>query len=127
MSGGVLILAEARREELREVSLELVSAAREVSEGAGGRVAVAVIDQQPERFTGAVAADGVSEVLTVAAPTENFEAHVWQEALEGLIEREHPAIVLVGHTIDSLGFVPAVAARLGLGFASDVTAVWWAG
>ena len=52
MSGGVLIIAETRRGELREVSLELVSAAREVGEGAGGRVAVALIDQQPERFTG---------------------------------------------------------------------------
>jgi electron transfer flavoprotein alpha subunit len=34
--------------------------------------------------------------------------------------------VLAGHTIDSLGFAPAVAARAGLGFASDVTAVSWA-
>ena len=124
--GGVLILAEARQGELREVSLELVSAAREVAAGVGGRVAVAVIDQQAERFANAVGADGVSEVLTVTSPTEHFEAHVWQRALEGLIERERPAIVLAGHTIDSLGFVPAVAARLGLGFAADVTAVWWA-
>jgi electron transfer flavoprotein alpha subunit len=124
--GGVLILAEARRGELREISLELVSAAREVSEGAGGRLAVAVIDEQPDRFAGAVACEGVSEVLTVAAPTEHFEPHVWQRALEALIETERPAVVLAGHTIDSLGFVPAVAARMGLGFASDVTSVSWA-
>ncbi|MBV8733601.1 MAG: hypothetical protein JO120_02350, partial [Solirubrobacterales bacterium] len=89
--GGVLILAEARQGELREVSLELVSAAREVAAGVGGRVAVAVIDQQAERFANAVGADGVSEVLTVTSPTEHFEAHVWQRALEGLIERERPA------------------------------------
>ena len=50
MSGGVLIVAEARRGELREVSLELVSAAREVAGGAGGRVVVAVIDHDPQRF-----------------------------------------------------------------------------
>src|SRR5437763_1076223 len=97
--GGVLILAEARRGELREISLELVSAAREVSEGAGGRLGVAVIDEQPDRFAGAVACEGVSEVLTVAAPTEHFEPHVWQRALEALIETERPAVVLAGHTI----------------------------
>src|SRR5581483_7257981 len=79
-----------------------------------------------ERFTDALSADGVSEVLTVAAPTEHFEPHVWQRALEALIEAESPAVVLAGHTIDSLGFVPAVAAHMGLGFASDVTAVSWA-
>ena len=51
---------------------------------------------------------------------------MWQRALEALLEAERPAVVLAGHTIDTLGFVPAAAARLGLGFASDVTAVWWA-
>jgi electron transfer flavoprotein alpha subunit len=34
-------------------------------------------------------------------------------------------VVLAGHTIDSLGFAPAVAARGALGFASNVTAVSW--
>jgi electron transfer flavoprotein alpha subunit len=124
---GILVLAETRRGELREVSLELVSAAREVKEAAGGRLAVAVIGADAERFAGDVAADGVDEVLTVVAPVANFEAHVWQRALESLIESEQPALVLAGHTIDSLGFAPAVAARAGLGFASDVTAITWAG
>ena len=123
--GGVLILAEARRGELRDVSLELVSASREVRGAAGGRVAIAVIDPQPERFVGALEVDGVDEVLTVRSPTEHFDAYVWQRALEGLISSEAPALVLAGHTIDALGFVPAVAARMGVGFASDVTAVWW--
>ena len=62
----------------------------------------------------------------MSAPTGQFEAHVWQRALEALIESEQPALVLLGHTIDSIGFAPAVAARAGLGFASDVTAIWWA-
>jgi len=123
---GILVLAETRRGELREVSLELVSAAREVKDPAGGRLAVAVIGADAERFAGDLAAGGVDEVLTVAAPVADFEAHVWQRALESLIDSEQPALVLAGHTIDSLGFAPAVAARAGLGFASDVTAISWA-
>ena len=62
----------------------------------------------------------------MVAPVAHFEAHIWQRALESLIESEQPALVLAGHTIDSLGFAPAVAARAGLGFASDVTAISWA-
>jgi electron transfer flavoprotein alpha subunit len=34
-----------------------------------------------------------------------------------------PDIVLVGFTVNSIGYAPAVAAKLGLGFASDVFAV----
>jgi electron transfer flavoprotein alpha subunit len=123
---GVLVLAETRRGELRDVSLELVKAAGEVKEMVGGRLAVAVIGGDAAGFAPELGAEGVDEVLTVAAPTEHFEPHVWERAVHALIESERPALVLAGHTIDSLGFAPAVAARGGLGFASDVTAIWWA-
>ena len=121
----VLVIAETRRGELREVSQELVGAALALKEQAGGRVVVAVIGADAGEHTEALGATGVDELLTVASPTESFEAHVHAGALEALIEQETPALVLLGHTIDSLGFGPAVAATLGLGFASDVTALGW--
>jgi electron transfer flavoprotein alpha subunit len=122
---GILVIAETRRGELRDVSLELIGAARTVKDAAGGRLAVAVVDADAGAHAAALALEGVDEVLTVTSPTPHFEAHVAQRALEALIEQEHPSLVLVGHTIDSLGFAPAVAVRAGLGFASDVTALDW--
>jgi electron transfer flavoprotein alpha subunit len=122
---GILVVAESRRGELREVSLELVGAALALKGEAGGPVAVALIGAGAGEHVDALGATGVDEVLTVAAPSDGFEAHVHAGALEALIEQERPALVLLGHTIDSLGFGPAVAARLGLGFASDVTALGW--
>jgi electron transfer flavoprotein alpha subunit len=124
---GILVVAETRRGELRPVTLELVAAALGLKAAVGGSLAVAVIDAEPAAFTGALAATGVDEILTVTAPTPHFEAHLAQQALESLIADEQPDLVLLGHTIDSMGFGPAVAARLGLGFASDVTAVSWEG
>jgi electron transfer flavoprotein alpha subunit len=123
---GVLVVAETRRGELRDVSLELIAAAIGVKQASGGRLAVAVVDHEPRRFVQALSVEGVDELLLVATPNEHFEAHVSQRALEQLIESEQPALVLLGYTIDSLGFGPAVAAHLGLGFASDVTSVSWA-
>jgi electron transfer flavoprotein alpha subunit len=61
----------------------------------------------------------------VVSPVPGFEAHVAQRALEELIERERPRLVLAAHSIDALGFAPALAAAGGLGFASDVTGVSW--
>jgi electron transfer flavoprotein alpha subunit len=118
---GILVVAESRRGELREVSLELVGAALQLKDQAGGPVAVAVIGADT------FGAAGIDEIISVATPTEHFEAHVHAAALEALIERQQPSVVLLGHTIDSLGFGPAVAAKLGLGFASDVTALAWDG
>jgi electron transfer flavoprotein alpha subunit len=122
---GVLVVAECRRGELREVSLELVGAALGLKDQAGGRVTVALIGAASASFADAIAAPGVDEVLTVSAPGEDFEAHVHAAAVEALVQQERPALVLAGQTIDSLGFAPAVAAKLGLGFASDVTALRW--
>jgi electron transfer flavoprotein alpha subunit len=122
---GVLVVAETRRGELREVSLELITTALAVKDGAGGRVAVAVVDRDPHRFVPALSVSGVDELLLVGTPGEHFEAHVSQRVLEELIDAEQPSLVLLGYTIDSLGFGPAVAAAQGLGFASDVTALAW--
>jgi electron transfer flavoprotein alpha subunit len=124
---GILVVAETRQGELRPVTLELVTAALELKAAVGGPLAVAVIDADPAAFTGALAVSGVDEILTVTAPAPHFEAHVAQQALEALVEAEQPDVVLLGHTIDSMGFGPAVAARKALGFASDVTAVGWDG
>ncbi len=122
---GVLVIAESRQGELREISRELIGAALELKDQAGGRVAVAVIGQGAGGHAAALGAPGVDELLTVEDAPEHFEAHVHDAALEALIEQEQPSVVLLGHTIDSLGFGPAVAARLGLGFASDVTGLGW--
>src|SRR5438045_6528008 len=124
-AGDLLVVAETRRGELRDVSLELIGAALAVKGSAGGRVSVAVIDHQPDNFVQELSADGVDELLLVSTPAENFEAHVSQRALEQLIEAERPGLVVLGYTIDSLGFGPAVAARGGLGFASDVGSLSW--
>jgi electron transfer flavoprotein alpha subunit len=59
MRSGVLVVAETRRGELREVSMELIGAALQVKGSAGGRLAVAVIDPDPARFAQAVSAEGV--------------------------------------------------------------------
>ena len=88
---GVLVIAETRRGELREVSLELISAAVSVAGEIGADVSVAVIGADASLFTSSLAAAGVREVLSVPAPCEVFEAAVWARALEALIESEQPS------------------------------------
>jgi electron transfer flavoprotein alpha subunit len=124
---GVLVIAEARRGVLREVSLELISAGVAIKSQAGGRLAVATVDAEASRYGPQLACDGVDEVLTVTSPVAQFEPHVAQRAVESLIERERAELVLAAHSIDALGFAPAVAAASGLGFASDVVALRWEG
>ena len=114
-----LVVAEHLRGELRPVTLELVSAARELHD----RVAVAVIAKEPTPLAEAVNVEGVDEILTVQVDPEEFENDVYQLAVEQLIAERQPKTVLLGFTVNSMGYGPALAAKLGTGFASDVFSI----
>ena len=111
----VLVIAEHLQGEVRDVTYELVTAARALV----GPLTVAVIGPEPLD----VNREGVDEIVHVSVEQAEFENDVYQRALERLIEEREPQAVLLGFTINSMGYAAAVAAKLGLGFASDVFAV----
>jgi len=115
----VLIVAEHRRGQVRPITLELVSAAKEL----GDETVVALIAKDPAALADQVDVEGVNEIVCVQVEPEGFENDVYREAVEQLISEREPDVVLVGFSIDSMGFAPALAAKLGLGFASDVFAL----
>jgi electron transfer flavoprotein alpha subunit len=124
---GVLVCAELRGAELRPVSFELVAAGRSLSEQGAGPLAVALIGPEAgiRAHVEQLRRAGVEQIVLVPTALERFEAHVAQAALEALIEQRRPSVVLGAHTVDSLSFAPALAARAGHGFASDVLAAAW--
>jgi electron transfer flavoprotein alpha subunit len=112
----VLIIAEHLRGQVRPITLELVSAAKELGE----ETAVAVIAKDPTAIADQVDVEGVNEIVSVKVDQDEFENDVYREAVEQLISDRSPDVVLVGFTINSMGFAPALAAKLGIGFAPDV-------
>jgi electron transfer flavoprotein alpha subunit len=123
---GVLVVAETRRGALREISLELVATAQALSAQGAGPVTVVVVDAEPAQPAQRLAATGVAEVLTVTSPAPHFEPHLAATAVGALVAQTRPAVVLTAHSVDAMGFAPAVAAEQGLGFASDAMSVEWA-
>jgi electron transfer flavoprotein alpha subunit len=111
---GVLVLAEARRGQVRDVSLELLTAAATLP----GPVNVLLIGDAP---ADALDVAGVETILH--GRREHFEPHVAAAAARAAIERFAPGVILAPHSVDAMGYAPAVAAELGLGFASDVMSV----
>jgi electron transfer flavoprotein alpha subunit len=111
---GTLIVAEHVNGELRDVTRELVTAAQKL----GGPVAVAVITKDPSRFD--VSFEGVDEVVNVPVEQAEFENDVYQTAVEALVAERQPQAVLLGFTVNAIGYAPAIAAKHGFGFASDV-------
>jgi electron transfer flavoprotein alpha subunit len=114
----VLVVAEHLRGQVRDVTRELIAAGREL-----GPVTVAVIGRDPASLVDSVNVEGVEEIVTVAIPAGEFENDAYQAAVEALIVNRRPRVTLLGFTVNSMGYGPAVAVKLGLGFASDVHGV----
>lgn len=112
----VLVIAEHIRGDVRDITRELVTAAQDLE----GPVAVVVIAKDPSALADAVNVAGVDEIVNVAIEQAEYENDVYAGVVEALVEERQPDVTLTGFTVNSMGFAPAVAARLGLGFASDV-------
>ena len=115
----VLIVAEHLRGQVRPITFELVSAAKELGE----ETAVALIAKDPAAIADQVDVEGVKEIVSVKVEQEEFENDVYCQTVEQLISDRSPDVVLVGFTVNGMGYAPALAAKLGIGFASDVFAL----
>ncbi|MGI8695198.1 MAG: electron transfer flavoprotein subunit alpha/FixB family protein [Mycobacteriales bacterium] len=129
--GDILVVAEHLDGKLRDVTAELVSAAALLvgtdvdgtdvdGTDVGGTVALAVIAADPASLHDGVRLDGVGEIIDVAVDAAEFENDVYQAAVLALVEQRHFDAVVMGFTVNLMGYGAAVAAALGGGFASDV-------
>lgn len=117
---GVLVIAEHINGTPREVTGEMIGAGVALKAGLGGSLAVAVIGDDLQALVRSANVEGVDEVVTVAAPHGHFDAALYEEVACALAAECSPRLILIGHTASGMAFGPAIAARLGSGFASDV-------
>ncbi|WP_435320417.1 electron transfer flavoprotein subunit alpha/FixB family protein [Haloarchaeobius sp. TZWSO28] len=114
----VLVVTEHRRGELRDVSLEMVAAGRELAEMTGGDLHAAVISGDVDAFAEQVNVEGVDAIHTVAEGDE-FNHDLYKQALEQLAAELDAAYVLMPNSVNGLDYAPAVAGALDLPLVTD--------
>jgi len=116
----ILVIAEHRRNDLRPVSLELIGAANGLKKSGDDKVVVAVIGSQADAFVPALSVNGVDELVVVKGPSTDFDPDVFEASVSALIAAHNPSVVLLPHSVDSLGYASSLASKAGYGFATDV-------
>lgn len=109
-----LVIAEHLQGRVREVTYELIGAARSLP----GTLTVAVVGGDLNSLD--VNREGVDQIVHMRVDQTEFENDVYQQAVERLLVDLQPDVVLLGFTVNSMGYAGAIAAKLGLGFATDV-------
>lgn len=119
----VLVLAEHRRGELREISLEMLALARPLA----GRLTALLLADDPSALAEPLVRRA-DEVLTVSHPgLTEFLSPPYQEVLAGVIRERQPRLVLMGQTAQGLDLAPSLAVELACPLLTDCLALEFEG
>lgn len=118
MTNDVLAVAEHRRGELRDVSLELLSAGRSLAEAGEGELHALVISGDVDQFADRLDCEGV-DVIHTLDHGEEFNHDVYAQAVQAVIEDLEPRFTLIPNSVNGLDYAPAVADAVDLPLVSD--------
>ncbi len=124
--GSVLVVCETKEGKLKKVSKETLSIGRSLASAAGGDLIALALGSS----AGSIAEDtgrfGAKQLLTAGSgDLDQYNTEQHTAAVQKAVEKTNPAIVLFAGSSNGRDLAPRVAARLGAGVASDVTALEW--
>ncbi|HEX2065345.1 MAG TPA: FAD-binding protein [Candidatus Thermoplasmatota archaeon] len=119
---GVWVIVEHRDGQLRDVTLELLGAARPMADKLGHRVTAVLLGHKCAELPPRLLAAGADEVLLVEHPILATPlARPSTDVINRLIEERKPNIVLIGATHTGRDISSRVAATLDAGMTADCT------
>lgn len=115
----ILVVAEHRQGELREITLEMLRKARELCEQSGRQLTALVLCGKDASFTGQIARRVDRVLLYEDDRLQNFDPDLYKAILGRVIEEKSPLLTLIGHTSRGMSFAPALAVKCGYPLATD--------
>ncbi|MEA2040061.1 MAG: electron transfer flavoprotein subunit alpha/FixB family protein [Thermodesulfobacteriota bacterium] len=117
--GEILILAEHRDSEIRDITFEMLTLANRLGEENNLTVTALFPGYGVSALAGSLKG-ACDRVLVMEAPElENYNADTYLAVLEGLIRERKPALTVIGHTAQGMDLAPALAIRSGVPLVTD--------
>ena len=119
----VLAILEHQSGKLHRMALETLAAAQQISAALGTGLETAIVGNKIGVLAADAATKNADRLYSVEHPLlENYTADAYTAALEALIRRTAPELVLFPHTYQTRDFAPKLAARFERSLISDVVA-----
>ncbi len=125
MPGNILFFGEQRDGKLKNIAKEMAAAGRTLADHLGVELeGVLIGGEGMEALAGELAACGVDTIHLVENGTlANYSGSAYAATLQKVVREREPKIVLVGASSMGKDLAPRLAGRLGVGLASDCTAL----
>src|SRR5881398_1702077 len=121
--GTVLVVAEHLHGKFPKTTLVSVAAGKQAASLAGGKCLAAVLGQGIDALASELAEYGVDVVAVDGAPFAHYLADAYTAAIVEIVKQKGVETVIAAATAVGKDLLPRVAARLGAGMASEVTAI----
>ncbi len=124
MAGTVLAVLEQRGGKYRKTAYEVSTAAHDIAGKLGGEAYALVIGAELPEDAGSVGSYGIKKVLFAKNEQAALYApEVFVRAVLAAVEQLNPQVVFFSASLLGRDLAPRVAAKLGVGLASDCTAL----
>jgi electron transfer flavoprotein alpha subunit len=121
---GIFVYAEHKEGKVKKVTFEILSEAKKLVAKKGGPLCAVLIGSSVEGMAATVGSYGAEKVYCVeAADLGTYTTCGFAKALCDLVRQEKPSICLFGASINGKDLSARVAARLGVGLATDCTGI----
>jgi electron transfer flavoprotein alpha subunit len=121
---GIWVFAEQHHGKVQEVAYELLSTGRRLANERGCELAAVVLGHEVADSASHLIAAGADKVYIVDQPDlAEYEANVYTDALNQLIAKYKPEVILAGATAVGRAFFAKVAVRARTGLTADCTAL----
>jgi electron transfer flavoprotein alpha subunit len=115
----IFVLAEHRQGQIRDITYEMLTKARELAGNTGAEVTAVILGKNVKEQAKALAEYSKIVLLVEDAKLENFNSEAYRKILTKLVTEHKPMLILMGHTSYGVDLAPRLATALNLPLAPD--------
>lgn len=115
----IVVLAEHRQGQVRDITYEMLTKARELAAKTSAEVIAVMLGKNVKEHAKAMAEYAKSVLVVEDERLENFNSEAYRAILTKLIAEHKPILLMMGHTSYGVDLAPRLAAALNLPLATD--------
>jgi electron transfer flavoprotein alpha subunit len=115
----IFVLAEHRQGQLRDITFEMLTKAREIAEKINTELTAVILGKDVKEHAKTLAEYARTVILVQDSKLENFNSEAYKKILTKLITEHKPTLVMMGHTSYGIELAPRLAAALNTPLATD--------
>lgn len=120
----IYVFAEQRDGKIQNVAFELLGKARELAAQTGDKVVAILPGNEVRDLAPLLIERGADKVLVIDAPElKDYTTEAYAQAVNAMIEKYKPSVLLFGATTIGRDLAPRLSARVGTGLTADCTSL----